>query len=135
MDSVSIVAPIEGLYIVTGTDSNHCQNSFQFFINTEFCPRDPFSIYIPNLITSNQDGNNDVFMVSGSSYEFISMKIFNRWGQVIFYDHLGRGWDGRLPSGLKASNGSYFYSIEVQPVTNPISIPVTYNGVLRLFSD
>ena len=135
LDSVSIIAPIEGHYIVTGIDSNHCQNSYQFFIDTEFCPSDPFSIYIPNLVTSNQDGNNDVFMISGSSYEFISMKIFNRWGQLIFYDHLGRGWDGRLPSGLKAANGSYFYSIEVQPVTNPISIPVTYNGVLLLFSD
>ena len=83
-------------------------------------------------MTSNQDGINDVFMITGTSYELISMKIFNRWGQLIFKDYNGRGWDGRLPSGLKASNGSYHYFIEVQPITRVLlQILIKYNGILN----
>lgn len=134
LDSTLIIGPQEGEYIVTGIDSNNCQNSYHFFLSTEFCPREPYSLYIPNVMTSNQDGINDVFMITGTSYELISMKIFNRWGQLIFKDYNGRGWDGRLPSGLKASNGSYHYFIEVQPLTRPPSNSKKYNGILKLFS-
>ena len=85
-------------------------------------------------MTSNQDGINDVFMITGKLLmNLISMKIFNRWGQLIFKDYNGRGWDGRLPSGLKASNGSYHYFIEIQ-LTRPLSNSKKYNGILKLFS-
>ena len=134
LDSTIIIGPQEGDYIVTGTDSNNCQNSYQFFLSTEFCPREPYYLYIPNLLTANQDGVNDVFMTTGTSYELISMKIFNRWGQLVFKDVSGRGWDGRLPSGLKASYGNYHYFIEVQPLTRPASSSMNYNGILKLFN-
>ena len=73
-------------------------------------------------------------MVTGTSFELISMEIFNRWGQLIFKDNAGRGWDGRLTSGLKASNGSYHYFIEIQPLTRPPSNSKKYIGTLKLFN-
>jgi gliding motility-associated-like protein len=103
--------------------------------DTEFCPREPFSIVIPNVLTPNQDGLNDIFKVSGTSYEFISMRIFNRWGQEIFSDFSGRGWDGRLPSGLKAKTGSYNFILQIQPLTRPVSNVAIYKGNIELFNN
>ena len=88
-----------------------------------------------NTTTNPTDGLNDIFMVSGTSYEFISMQIFNRWGQEIFSDFSGRGWDGRLPSGLRAKTGSYNFILEIQPLTRPISNSVIYKGNLELFNN
>ena len=121
LDSIPFISPVAGQYIVSGTDSNNCIGTYNFQLDTEFCPREPFSILSPNVLTANQDGVNDIFMVSGTSYEFISMRIFNRWGQQIFSDFSGRGWDGRLPSGLKAKTGSYNFILEIQPLTRPVS--------------
>ena len=134
-DSIPFISPFAGHYVVMGTDSNNCIGIYSFQLDTEFCPREPFFIHIPNVLTANQDGVNDVFMVSGTSYDFISMRIFNRWGQEIFSDFFGRGWDGRLPSGLRAKTGSYNFILEIQPLTRPISNSVTYKGNIELFNN
>ena len=60
------------------------------------------------------------------------MNIFNRWGQLIFEDYYGIGWDGRLPSGLKASDGTYLYRITIQPITIPASEIEEFKGFLQL---
>ena len=134
-DSIPFISPFAGQYIVSGIDSNNCTGIYSFLLNTEFCPREPFSIHIPNVLTANQDGLNDIFMVSGTSYEFTSMRIFNRWGQEIFSDFSGRGWDGRLPSGLKAKTGSYNFILEIQPLTRPVSNAAIYKGNIELFNN
>ena len=132
IDNVPVIAPETGLYIVTGTDSMNCSNSYQFQLNTVFCPREPYSILIPNIFTPNSDGENDLFKVKGTSFELITMKIFNRWGQLLFEDEIGTGWDGRLPSGMKASAGNYLYFISIQPLTIPPSEIENYEGFLQL---
>ena len=134
-DSIPFISPFAGQYIVSGIDTNNCTGIFSFLLDTEFCPREPFSILIPNVLTPNQDGLNDIFMVSGTSYEFTSMRIFNRWGQEIFSDFSGRGWDGRLPSGLKAKTGSYNFILEIQPLTRPVSNAAIYKGNIELFNN
>src|SRR6202012_1997711 len=63
------------------------------------CRQCLLGFYIPNAVTPNNDGSNDVFrpLIFGnvSSYSF---SIFNRWGQRVFESSaLGSGWDGRLP--------------------------------------
>ena len=134
-DSIPFISPQAGQYFVSGTDSNNCTGIYSFLLDTEFCPREPFSIVIPNVLTPNQDGLNDIFKVSGTSYEFISMRIFNRWGQEIFSDFSGRGWDGRLPSGLKAKTGSCNFILQIQPLTRPVSNVAIYKGNIELFNN
>ncbi len=81
-------------------------------------PRDTFCpIYcpyykLPNTFTPNGDGANDIF--KPYSYRFVEsvdMKIFNRWGQLVFEttnpDIL---WNGTSLDGKKLSNGTYFYT-------------------------
>ena len=132
LDSVPVIGPDEGTYVVTGTDSFNCSNTYQFTLNTEFCPREPYFLIVPNVFTPNGDGENDIFKPNGTSFEPKSMKIFNRWGQLIFEDYYGIGWDGRLPSGLKASDGTYLYRITIQPLTIPASEIEEFKGFLQL---
>jgi hypothetical protein len=43
------------------------------------------AIYIPNAFTPNNDGLNDLFEIKGfNNCEEIELKIYNRWGQVIY---------------------------------------------------
>ena len=132
LDSVPVIGPDEGTYVVIGTDSFNCSNTYQFTLNTEFCPREPYFLIVPNVFTPNGDGENDIFKPNGTSFEPKSMKIFNRWGQLIFEDYYGIGWDGRLPSGLKASDGTYLYRITIQPLTIPASEIEEFKGFLQL---
>ena len=73
---------------------------------------------IPNSFSPNADGRNDYFiprqLLSAGLKEF-SMKIFNRWGELIFEtDKLdGRGWDGKY-GGDAQPVGVYVYLIEAQ---------------------
>jgi gliding motility-associated-like protein len=53
-------------------------------------------LYIPNCFTPNGDGKNEVFMPKGDGITSYDMKIFNRWGQLIFETtDINQGWDGR----------------------------------------
>ena len=82
------------------------------FIELVRCYNIPFSIQIPNSFTPNFDGNNDEFKINGTSFEIISVTIFNRWGQVIFNTSNNLAWDGRLNSGEKSPEGTYYYLVE-----------------------
>ncbi|MBL4703981.1 MAG: gliding motility-associated C-terminal domain-containing protein, partial [Flavobacteriales bacterium] len=89
---------------------------------------DYFTITIPNVFTPNNDGKNDRFVVSvaGKLYECVDMKIYNRWGQLLF---IASGnnlvWDGRSMTGEKVPHGSYFYTIQIKDFE--------YNGHVTIF--
>ena len=62
---------------------------------------DNSEVFIPNTFTPNGDGVNDRFFVSGKGITLIlNMKVYNRWGQLLFEAHNinpndpGAGWDG-----------------------------------------
>ena len=73
---------------------------------------------IPNSFSPSGDGLNDYFiprqLLSAGLQTFV-MKIFNRWGEIIFQtDKLdGRGWDGKY-GGKDQPMGVYVYYIEAQ---------------------
>jgi gliding motility-associated-like protein len=41
--------------------------------------------FVPTAFTPNGDGLNDVFMVVGNEVREFDLKIFNRWGDLVFY--------------------------------------------------
>lgn len=68
-------------------------------------------IFIPSAFTPNGDGKNDVFKVLGGNIREFDMKIFNRWGQMIFSsNHRTKGWDGSF-AGKEQPGGAYVYAI------------------------
>ena len=100
-----------GLKYITLTAINDydCVDSITHSVMVYECP----IIYIPNSFTPNGDGLNDTFLpictyVKENGY---SMRIFNRWGQEIFYStDYNYGWDGNY-NGVPAPSGTYSYII------------------------
>ena len=67
---------------------------------------------IPNVITPNGDGKNDVFKLKTEKIQSISVVISNRSGKKIYHwESLDGEWDGRDYSGVNVPEGIYFYTI------------------------
>jgi len=78
-----------GNYWVTA--SNIC-GSVSDTINVTFGACD---IGVPGAFSPNGDGRNDVLYVRGSGIKTLTLKIFDRWGHVIFVTTNQQiGWDG-----------------------------------------
>ena len=92
-----------------GTDEYGCVKSDTITINIVEVPR----IIAPNAFTPNGDGINDVFYIDANkSFKLRSMKIYNRWGQLVFKTtDINDSWDGTL-LGEKLPLGTYIYMIE-----------------------
>ncbi len=87
-------------------------------ISDEGCAQDsalkviisPSTYAIPNVFSPNGDGINDVFEPYGRDISSVKYLIRNRWGTVVFESD-DIPWDGQLKSGVKASSGTYFYTL------------------------
>ncbi|RKR84531.1 gliding motility-associated-like protein [Mucilaginibacter gracilis] len=88
-----------GLYHFTYTNSNGCADSVTLKVIRA-------DLEIPNIITPNNDGKNDVFRIRGlEAYPGTQLIIFNRWGSEVYRaDDYRNNWDG---SGL--AEATYFY--------------------------
>ena len=54
---------------------------------------------LPSAFSPNGDGSNDVLYVRGGAIDKMNLKIFNRWGQLVFESNdLAVGWDGTFNS-------------------------------------
>ena len=62
---------------------------------------------IPNVITPNGDGYNDIFLKGVSR-----LTIFTSWGERIFHTEDGLGWDGSR-NGQPVRPGEYLYVAEI----------------------
>ena len=67
---------------------------------------------IPEIITPNGDGTNDIFRVfytTGATVEDFTLSVFNRWGQKIFTSNdIDQGWDG-TKNGTPQNMDTYLY--------------------------
>lgn len=105
-------------YTVEVRDENGCWESFDYLLEFERCvDRD---IYIPNIFTPNEDDKNDVFTVypRKNVLSILGMKIFNRWGSLIYeFRGLEGGnipqWDGKF-RGKYCDQGTYVYTLKVK---------------------
>jgi gliding motility-associated-like protein len=89
-------------------------------------------IKVPNVITPNGDGKNDIFYLDLLNVNEISMTIFDRWGLIIYESSdIGKiSWDGKNKSGSLVSDGTYFYIITA---TGLDSKPHKLNGTISVF--
>ena len=88
-DSLLIHSP--GKYFVTITDSNDCSQTDTTYI-ADMCD---LSLYYPNAFTPNGDGLDDRFYFIGNLIEQFEIKIYDRWGDLIFQTNdIDQGWDG-----------------------------------------
>ena len=73
------------------------------------------TIIVPNTFTPNGDGINDELKINlnGNTAVSYNISIFTRWGILMFNtNNVNISWDGRTTSGLKATEGTYFYVLD-----------------------
>ncbi len=78
-----------------------------------------FTIYVPTAFTPDDDGMNDIFLVEGIGIKHIKLRVYNRWGEQLFFsDDLKHGWNGRkFNTATKLEEGAvYVYFIEITDV-------------------
>lgn len=72
-----------------------------------------FGVFVPNSFTPNNDGINDVFKAVVRSEKLFSMKIYDRWGQEVFYVKASdEAWDGSF-RGEPCKQDTYTWVIEL----------------------
>lgn len=68
-------------------------------------------LFIPNTFSPNGDGKNDTYLVYGIGVKDIEMKIFDRWGQMVFETkNINQSWDGTFNNTI-VNTGVYVYWI------------------------
>lgn len=95
----------EGVYPVTLviTDANGCVDQITY--NVEIFGQ----LVIPNVVTANGDGVNDLFIVEGLKPN-TSLVIFNRWGNIVLEtDNYLNDWNGDDLNGFRLLDGVYTY--------------------------
>lgn len=65
--------------------------------------------FVPNAFTPNGDGKNDYFFGDGVGVKDYEMRVFNRWGEMIYHSFEKRAvWDGMV-NGVMSANGVYVW--------------------------
>ena len=110
--SPSIQVNESGNYAVT--ISHNCK-VLTDSIDIEFTNCTICEVYVPNAFSPNFDGYNDYFRpFSNCSLQNYSMKIFNRWGALVFEsDDVESGWDGTFHN-QDIAEGVYIYLLEFE---------------------
>ena len=68
-------------------------------------------LFVPNAFSPNGDGINDILKIIQGGYGRLNyFRIFNRWGQQIFYSvNLNQMWDGTY-LGKECSQDTYYWT-------------------------
>jgi gliding motility-associated-like protein len=71
--------------------------------------------FIPNTITPNNDGYNDVWYIRGlERFPENNVRIFNRWGDEVFYEEpYSNVWQGYW-NGNPLPGATYYYVLKVK---------------------
>ena len=121
-------------YTLTITNIYGCITSAQITVNIDKSR----AIYIPNVFTPNEDGNNDIFMIFAGDLDQIktvhTLRIYDRWGEEVFrQDEFmpmdpAYGWDGKL-RGQPMNPQVFVYWTEIEFIDG---IKILYKGDVAL---
>ena len=124
--SSTINVSTAGNYSVEVSNGN-CQSSDD--IQLSVLPN-PMLTEVPNFFTPNGDGFNDLFEIPIENVTSYSLKIYSRWGKLVFKtDDPNEHWDGKN-GWFNASSGIYYYRLKFESTcTNG---PRVKNGYVEL---
>ena len=103
---------LAGCYVVTAIDSFLNESSK----NHKVCVDECTYYNLPNIFTPDANDQNDYFKPGPYRFvEKVDMKIFNRWGKLVFQtDNPDIMWDGKdMDSKKKVTDGVYYYICDV----------------------
>jgi gliding motility-associated-like protein len=91
------------------------------------------TVVVPNVITPNGDGRNDVFVIQSSGVSQLDGTIFNRWGKKVFEwnGSAESGWNGTI-NGSSAADGTYYYILKLKGMDGT---ETEQKGYVQVFSN
>lgn len=105
------VSPLQTtIYYVSASNGGSCSINDSVIVTVEACET---NIEMPNVFSPNNDQANDLFLpIEAYSVKSSKLKIFNRWGSLIYEntDAL-KGWDG-YHNGNLCTEGTYYWIVE-----------------------
>jgi gliding motility-associated-like protein len=110
------------------TDTYGCTDSAFVTVNVMI----PDDIQLPNVITPNGDGKNDVWALNPKiDLAGSHLVIFDRWGEIVYETYnYNNDWGGTYKStGHKVPDGTYYYVLTVPAQDNQ-----TYKGPINVLS-
>jgi gliding motility-associated-like protein len=135
--SYTHVRPIQdgfaGCYYITAVNRLNIESAASNIICKDNCP----IVELPNVLTPNGDGKNDIFtpMTCSAFIKTISIEIYNRYG-VKVYQSSGDAlsWDGKSSNGAELPTGTYYYvaQVVIQRLDKNDEIPTAINGWIEL---
>lgn len=120
--NLAYVSPsTQGNYVVSVYVNDSCGYNKGAFETIVVLP--PCAIEIPNIITPNGDGVNEIFVIKNIEHHPNTVvTIFDRWGRKIYENsNYNNEWKAE-----NASDGTYFYVIDVPEDKK-------YNGFITIF--
>lgn len=98
-----------------------CSDTFSNQVRINFI----FTFFVPNTVTPDGDGVNDVFRPTGYGIAKYELIVFNRWGEILFRSETEHdAWD---PGDIM--QGVYFYRLNVIDYEN---LPHIYTGTIHV---
>ena len=104
--------------------------------NMQLLVRKDYDVFVPNVVSANNDGENDIFFIQGGDKVQVirDFEVFDRWGSLMFRNSeflpndSAEGWDG-IFKGEEASLGVYVYKFEVEFIDGRVK---QYHGSVSL---
>jgi gliding motility-associated-like protein len=101
---------------VTALDANGCDAAGSYVLDLPECA----TLFIPNIFSPNSDNFNETFHLnfsgdgSTTAVASYSIKIFNRWGTLVFEStDPDNNWNGTI-NGNEASTGVYYFVVDAK---------------------
>ena len=103
----SVVLNEFGSHIIK-TEYDNCILEKEFNLLEDDCE---VAVYIPTVFSPNRDGINDHILPLGKGFEIETMRVFDRWGTMVFESGGDKySWDGNY-KGKALDPGIYFYTL------------------------
>jgi hypothetical protein len=77
--------------------------------------KDIFRVFIPDAISMNNDLINDSLIILGRGILTYNLKVFNRWGEMLYNGNMGDlPFNGRDSKGTPLMKGTYLIYLNVR---------------------
>ncbi|MGB2423362.1 MAG: gliding motility-associated C-terminal domain-containing protein, partial [Flavobacteriales bacterium] len=111
---LTVVEP--GWYVLNAVDTTGCVGRDSTYVDVYY------PVYLPTSFTPNNDGINDVFAAVGEDLRGYWMRVFNRWGELVFEsDDPEEPWQGNVLGGDHyAPDGVYLWQVRIERLDGPV---------------
>jgi gliding motility-associated-like protein len=114
-DSISVTTDLNPLQVVVYKNGCSSSDVLSMIIKCD--------VFVPTAFTPNNDGDNDVYGLINKNIKSLHLKIFTRWGQLIFEsDDPTKGWDGTYKGERCLIDNYVYYATGLTMDDKPFSV-------------